>query len=302
MKADFHGLVERAMEEGGYRLMRPVIEKELLHYDVLFALDQGGFLDRLTFQGGTALRLCYDAPRFSEDLDFVGGRHFSAGDLSGMADCIYGFVSRRYGLEVKVKAPKPDPGRALEGVEVNRWRINVITAPARPDLPQQKIRIEVVNIPAYTGEPMALRRNYAALPDGYADMLISTETLSEIMADKLVALIATKSHVRYRDIWDLRWLSQQGANPEGKLLCHKLEDYRVNDYPGRLEHFRRHLPDIVHDKAFRDSMVRFLPTDVVDRTFDRTGFLPFLERETDRLLTQAAQLLAGDHGDEPFQI
>jgi len=302
MKADFHALVERAMEEGRHGLMRAVIEKELLHYDMLFALDQGGFLDRLTFQGGTALRLCHGAPRFSEDLDFVGGRHFSADDLSGMADCIVRFVSRRYGLEMKVKTPRAEPARDPDGIAVNRWQINVITAPARPDLPQQKIRIEVVNVPAYTGEPMALRRNYAALPDGYADTLVSTETLAEIMADKLVALIATESHVRYRDLWDLRWLSQQGASPDANLLRHKLADYRVGDYPGRLERFRQRLPGVVHDKAFRDSMVRFLPADVLARTFDRTGFLPFLERETDRLLSQARQMLSGDHGDEPFPI
>ncbi|HET6629122.1 MAG TPA: nucleotidyl transferase AbiEii/AbiGii toxin family protein, partial [Woeseiaceae bacterium] len=46
---------------------RPVVEKELLHYDILFALDTEGLLDPLTFQGGTSLRLCYGAQRFSED-------------------------------------------------------------------------------------------------------------------------------------------------------------------------------------------------------------------------------------------
>ena len=31
----------------------PVVEKELLHYDILAALDTSGWLDRLVFQGGT---------------------------------------------------------------------------------------------------------------------------------------------------------------------------------------------------------------------------------------------------------
>lgn len=44
---DFNVLVEHAMREGGYSHMRPVIEKELLHYDLLFALDKQGLLDRL---------------------------------------------------------------------------------------------------------------------------------------------------------------------------------------------------------------------------------------------------------------
>lgn len=38
--------------------MRPVIEKELLHYDILYALDEARVLDNLVFQGGTSQRLC----------------------------------------------------------------------------------------------------------------------------------------------------------------------------------------------------------------------------------------------------
>ena len=69
-KEDFNLLVDRAMRIAGRSLMRPAIEKELLHYDILFCLDNNRLLDRLTFQGGTSLRLCYGALRFSEDLDF----------------------------------------------------------------------------------------------------------------------------------------------------------------------------------------------------------------------------------------
>ena len=72
----FLTLVDLAMREPGRLHMRPVIEKELLHYDILFALDNADLLDKLTFQGGTSLRLCYGAPRFSEDLDFAGGINF----------------------------------------------------------------------------------------------------------------------------------------------------------------------------------------------------------------------------------
>ena len=69
-REDFQTLVELAMRTEGYLHMRAVIEKELLHYDLLFALDKYDLLDKLTFQGGTSLRLCYGAPRLSEDLDF----------------------------------------------------------------------------------------------------------------------------------------------------------------------------------------------------------------------------------------
>ncbi|MGE3920422.1 MAG: hypothetical protein AB7F64_05690 [Gammaproteobacteria bacterium] len=56
-KQNFDSLVEKAMQTTRYAHMMPVIKKELLHYDILFALDQAHLLDNLTFQGGTGLRL-----------------------------------------------------------------------------------------------------------------------------------------------------------------------------------------------------------------------------------------------------
>ena len=57
-RASFEELTELAMAEPGRSQMRPVIQKELLHYDILYRLDSEGLLDQLTFQGGTSLRLC----------------------------------------------------------------------------------------------------------------------------------------------------------------------------------------------------------------------------------------------------
>ena len=49
-------VVASALRTPGYAAMRPGIVKEVLHYDMLFALQREGLLDGLTFQGGTALR------------------------------------------------------------------------------------------------------------------------------------------------------------------------------------------------------------------------------------------------------
>ena len=148
---DFNLLVELAMREIGYSHMRPVIEKELLHYDLLFALDKQGLLDKLTFQGGTSLRLCYGSSRFSEDLDFAGGYNFTTSQLMDMKHCIESYIASRYGLEVSVKEPSEmsiEP--KYQDIKVDKWQIAITTSPTRKDLPRQKIKIEVCNIPAYT--------------------------------------------------------------------------------------------------------------------------------------------------------
>ncbi len=49
--------------------LRVVVEKELLHHDILRVLSTAGLLTQLTFIGGTCLRACYGSNRLSEDLD-----------------------------------------------------------------------------------------------------------------------------------------------------------------------------------------------------------------------------------------
>ena len=216
---NFSHLVNLAMQDPNSAGLRAVVEKELLHHDILFALDKNGFLNSLVFQGGTSLRLCYGASRYSEDLDFAGGIDFTSAALADMKSCIEQSIGERYGLEVAVKEPKQlkqDPKYAE--LNIDKWQISVVTSPGLKGLPKQRIKLEVANVPAYTKEPRPLLSNYDFLPDGYKDTLILTETLDEVMADKIISLPATQKYVRHRDIWDLAWQQQQGANLDIELV------------------------------------------------------------------------------------
>lgn len=292
--ADFDALVTRAMAIPGRRFMRPVVEKELLHYDILFALDREKLLDRLTFQGGTSLRLCHGAPRFSEDLDFVAGTAFQKGDLAAIKECLERYLGNRYGLKVSVKEPA-DKNSDSTGVLVERWQVGIQTAPERPDLPHQKIRLEIVNVPAHTPELMAVRHNYDFLPDGYDDTLVRAESLNEIMADKLIAY-PVAPYPRYRDIWDLQWLTQHNAHVRPDLLTAKIGDYRLERYPQCLHQAILEISDRVHSKGFADTMRRFLPENTLDRTLRREGFLDYLAGGVKTLLEEACNALQSDAG------
>jgi len=69
------------------RVPAAAIIKEILHYEILFALNESGAATKLTFQGGTALRLCYQGSRYSEDLDFAGGADFDPQTMAPFAAC-----------------------------------------------------------------------------------------------------------------------------------------------------------------------------------------------------------------------
>lgn len=286
-ETNFSTLVESAMQQQGRSHMRPVIEKELLHYDILFALDQEGLLDKLTFQGGTALRLCYGAPRFSEDLDFVGGYHFKMEDLRNLKTCIETYLKKRYNLAVSIKEPKIlEENVDDRGIKMNKWQIRIVTHPERPDLPKQMIKVEVGNIPAYTREPRQLQANYDFLLDGYSDILVLVESLDEIFADKLISLVNCQAYVRYRDIWDLHWLKQQRVSFRLELIQKKIADYTIRDYLIKVENFRDRLKAIIYDEAFKVQMSRFLPIDVQTRTLLKEKFYDFLYAEIDAMFAE----------------
>ena len=290
---NFNQLVTRAMNAPGRTHLRPAIAKELLHYDILFCLDAKGLLDKITFQGGTSLRLCYGASRFSEDLDFVGGHDFATANLIEMKLCLEQYIGERYGLEIAVKEPK-EMALTPQGqdIKVDKWQIAIVTSPERKDLPKQKIKIEVANVPAYSRAPLALQQNYEFLPDGYSDTLIMTETLDEIMADKLISLVSCQRYIRYRDIWDLRWLKQQGALINPEFILAKINDYREQDYAIKLDSLLSRLDEIVKSKAFKDEISRFIPTDVLERTLEQGKFIDFLINENRYLLNQVKAIIS----------
>ncbi|AWB65316.1 nucleotidyl transferase AbiEii/AbiGii toxin family protein [Saccharobesus litoralis] len=306
MKIDqdnFAELVNKAMQDESVTHMRAVIEKELLHYDILFALEKGGLLDKLTFRGGTSLRLCYGGNRFSEDLDFAGGIDFSSAMLADMKSCIEKYIGERYGLEVNVKEPKElkeDPKYAE--LSIDKWQIAVVTSPERKDLPKQKIKVEVANIPAYTKEPLSLKANYDFLPDGYSDTLILTETLDEVMADKIISLPATTKYVRHRDIWDLAWLQQQGAKLNMELVNNKVADYKLEQYEELLANLLEKLPELVTSEAFIEEMKRFLPTDVFDRTLALEKFQIYLKNTLVKLFKNVQDELSGQNVPTEFKM
>lgn len=303
-RTDFDEIVNLAMQEPGRAHMRPVIEKELLHYDMLHALSDEGLLDSLTFQGGTALRLMYGGSRFSEDLDFAGGEDFDGGSLDRIRECLMDYVGRRYRLQTEVKTPKEAAlDKANQGVMVSKWQLSVQTAPGRPDIPTQKIKLEVANIPAYSRNPLPLKLNYPWLPDGYSQTLVMTESADEILTDKLVSLPSC-SYIRYRDIWDIAWLTQapRSAEFDAEMLASKIADYAVEGYEQRVKDIVQRLPDIVRGTACLDALRRFLPMDVQERTLDQQKFLTYLESTVASTLRGAARSLQADDPTPEFRM
>lgn len=304
MAENFKDLVDAAMQQPGRIAMRQVVEKEILHYDIFHALDAAGLLKELVFQGGTSLRLCRGSSRFSEDLDFAGGRDFSSQKMAAIKACIEKHIGRRYDLAVEVREPwqlvdTPD----YENVRVDRWQVSIATAPAKGSVPHQRIKLEIANIPAHTRELLPLRLNYDFL-SAYGPVLVNAEMAHEVLADKLIAFPASVKHVRYRDIWDIAWLQQQGAKLDAELVRRKIGDYHLHDYTRLLDDAIARLPGLIESKAFHDQMSRFIDAATLARTLRVPGFQEYLKNTVGQVLAVAAVRLdpANDDHDANFKM
>lgn len=62
MAFDYKAVAAGIAHSEGMGALLPVVEKELLHYRILSAMQDGGFFGPIVFQGGTSLRLCHGPP------------------------------------------------------------------------------------------------------------------------------------------------------------------------------------------------------------------------------------------------
>ncbi|MDY7579934.1 nucleotidyl transferase AbiEii/AbiGii toxin family protein [Herbaspirillum sp. RTI4] len=286
------------MANPGLSAMRPVVEKELLHYEIFQALDAEGLLKNLVFQGGTSLRLCRGSDRFSEDLDFAGGVNFSSESMQKIKECIEKRIGERFGLQVLFNNKPAKVGQGvIKHVRVDKWWLSIQTSPENPAMPRQKIKLEIANIPAYTRELVPLKVNYEVL-GCMPTVIVNAESLDEIMADKILAFPTSlldnegrqvgldSAKIWHRDIWDLAWMASRQAKLVPKLVVIKIKDYGVVDYLVLLECAIQQIPQIVKSPEFKDQMRRFIDSSTVAKTLDVVGYDDYLASSVSSLFRQ----------------
>ncbi len=269
----FDSLVDEALRSRPeLSLLRPVVEKELLHHDILREMSQEGLLSGLTFIGGTCLRACYGSSRLSEDLDFTGGKDFRRSDLTELGKVLGETLGTRYGLKVNVSDPVREEGK------VSTWKMSVETRPGRKDLPTQRIHLDICAIPSHDPRPMMLRTLYG-VDMGTSGLILQAQSREEILADKMIALAFRESRIKNRDLWDIAWLRQQGVELPVHLIPLKIDDHRRTK-----DEFRSLLQSRVGElgtsealrKDFINEMRRFLPAAVTAQTVEQETYWRYL--------------------------
>ena len=280
----FDRLVDEALKSrADLGVLRPVVEKELLHHDILREMSEAGLLAGLVFIGGTCLRACYGSSRLSEDLDFTGGNRFKRSDLEELSSVLTGRLKTRYGLPVSVSE------LVKTGGKVSTWKLTVETRPGREDLPAQRIHLDICAIPSHDPRPMMLRNPYG-VDLGTSGLILRAQSREEILADKIVALAFRENRIKNRDLWDIGWLVQQGVELPVALIPLKVRDHRraAEEFVGLLRDRLSTLrTEAVVRTDFIKEMRRFLPAATIRETIEKPAYWEYLIQVVDDQVKRA---------------
>jgi predicted nucleotidyltransferase component of viral defense system len=259
--------------------LRPVVEKELLHHDILREMSEAGLLTGLTFMGGTCLRACYGSSRLSEDLDFTGGSDFQRSDLAELARVLVERLQTRYDLPVSVSEPVKTGGK------VSTWKLTIETRSGKKHLPAQRIHLDICAIPSHDPRPMMLRNLYG-IDLGTSGLILQAQSREEILADKVIALAFRENRLKNRDLWDIAWLTRQGIELPAQLVPLKIRDHQREEaeFTALLEERIAALktqPGMRDD--FMKEMRRFLPATTVRDTIEKEPYWTYLTQVVEDL-------------------
>lgn len=165
------------------------ILREYWEMMLLNTLSEQSWSASLGFKGGTALRLAYGSPRFSDDLDFSLLRQIKSKQVFTWAESF----ATQFALEITDSTEK----RNTLLVEF-RIRNNALTQPIK-----QKIEISKRPLPK-TKNGYQLR--LLSSPVTNSQVLLSVASLELLWQEKLAALNDRKEP---RDLFDLWYIAQQ---------------------------------------------------------------------------------------------
>ncbi|MFH0803624.1 MAG: nucleotidyl transferase AbiEii/AbiGii toxin family protein [Candidatus Tagabacteria bacterium] len=210
--------------------------------------------ERMLFKGGTALRMIYGSPRFSEDLDFSLFKVSSSQTKSFVEGLFVRVLTEmeRIGIKVEIGAKSDVTTGGYFGVA--NFKI----------LEYQPVGVEI-NVSARNG------RDVRGEVDSVANNFVPTYTVVHLPQDELVEekiFGALRERKRPRDFYDLYFIMRKGIlSPNQKKRLAEVKDGIIAD---------------AKNIDFRGELGAFLPADQQAVIRD---FSAMLERELNRQLS-----------------
>ncbi|HLJ97736.1 MAG TPA: nucleotidyl transferase AbiEii/AbiGii toxin family protein [Gemmataceae bacterium] len=211
-------LSNRLAKAGGRRIPEGVLERDYCLAWFLIGLSRTPLRERLAFKGGTALKRCYFGDyRFSEDLDFTLRVDVPFDVIRQELEPVFAEVGRAGGVTIRF---------AHEDRQVHQNSHTFylsyegpLPATARPK--EVKVDITIREEVVFPLEARRVLRAYEEYQDLPEDAVVLTYSLSEIAAEKVVALLDAARN-EPRDLFDIWFLASGGHVDLGDVI-HAIE-------------------------------------------------------------------------------
>lgn len=223
MKRTIASLLDRysPTDLGGYKSAL----REMAQSIVLVGLSKGGFFEKASFYGGTALRIFHRLDRFSEDLDFtLNGKdegfsldaYFpsirSLGESYGM-DFSLSIKSKAGRTPVESAFAKLNTYEAFISMEVRKDMVDILH---RDEVLKVKFEVDTDPAPGFASES-----KWTDFPE-FAP--VSVLDMPSLFAGKIHAILCRnyKGNVKGRDYYDFLFHIRQRTKPNMAYLRNKL--------------------------------------------------------------------------------
>lgn len=190
--------------------------KEYLQYPVLSFIYNNKNYKRFIFTGGSCLRICFNAPRLSEDLDFeLNKNDYNKLNISIMAGLIKKYFKKNFLIDIVAKC------------QTNK-RI-YLKFPVLKDLGLAKIgESNFLYVKIEISESLFVKSKIQLTPVSYYgfNFVVRNYSLPFLMTGKLRAIFNRKWYkgdkseidIKGRDFYDLFWYLQKGVLPDFRNL------------------------------------------------------------------------------------
>lgn len=199
--------------------------KEIMQEIALLGLWRAKFFEHALFYGGTALRILYKLPRFSEDLDFSLLKEDESFRLHEYQEAIKSELEA-FGFTVEIEKKEKNQVSLVDSAFIKAsTKIHLIKISAPPQISGRaqgnqilKIKLEVdTNPPCKHGVEVI---------EVFRPVLFQVKTmpLPDLFAGKLHAVLARnwKTRAKGRDFYDYLWYLRKNVNPNLEHLQERL--------------------------------------------------------------------------------
>ena len=201
--------------------------REVLQSIVLIGLSRGGFFNKASFYGGTALRIFYGLNRYSEDLDFTLKEKDKNFNLEPYLKYVKE-VALSYGLELEVTTKIKQVDTPIESAfaKLNTYQ-TFINLKFDANMSNRLHKDEVIKVKFEVDCNPALgfktESRWVDLPE-FASISVLDE--SSLFAGKLHAILCRtyKNNVKGRDYYDFLFYISKRVSPNLEYLKNKLID------------------------------------------------------------------------------